>query len=286
MFTRKILNRLDKMLEDGIAGTFQESDYDEMELSKLETKWKRFLSSSVLAKENLEKEKENVKSLVTDISHQTKTPVANIKLYTALLEERLLERNIDHSYSQEIDMAKEIVRQTEKLEFLIQALTKMSRLESNIVTVEPTLQSVNSLIEDIIQDISFKAEEKHLKISYKAMNNYTAYYDRKWTKEAILNVIDNSIKYSNTGGSVNISLIEFELYVSITVEDNGIGIKGEDIPKIFTRFYRAKEVQQEEGIGIGLYLTREILRRENGYMKVSSVKGKGSTFYIYLPKSL
>lgn len=286
MFTRKILNRLDKMLEDGIAGTFQESDYDEMELSKLETKWKRFLSSSVLAKENLEKEKENVKSLVTDISHQTKTPVANIKLYTALLEERLLERNTDNSYSQEIDMAKEIVRQTEKLEFLIQALTKMSRLESNIVTVEPTLQSVNSLIEDIIQDISSKAEKKHLKILYKAMNNYTAYYDRKWTKEAILNVIDNSIKYSNTGGSVNISLIEFELYVSIVIEDNGIGIKGEDIPKIFTRFYRAKEVQQEEGIGIGLYLTREILRKGNGYMKVSSVKGKGSTFYIYLPKSL
>lgn len=285
MFTRKILNRLEKMLDDGISGTFCESDYNEMQLSKVETKWKRFLSTSALAKENLEKEKENVKSLVTDISHQTKTPVANLKLYTALLEEQLQKREVNDSYSQEISMVKEITKQTEKLEFLIQSLTKMSRLESNIVKVEPISQPMLPFINEVLEDIKPKAEKKQVHIINNCVDNCTVFYDRKWTKEAIFNVLDNSVKYSNYNGVVKVSLVEYEMYVSIAIEDNGIGIKEEDTAKIFGRFYRAQNVQQEDGIGIGLYLAREILRKENGYMKVSSELGKGSTFFVYLPKS-
>lgn len=284
MFTRKILNRLEKMLDDGIAGTFCESDYNEMHLSKIETKWKRFLCTSALAKENLEKEKENVKSLVTDISHQTKTPVANIKLYTALLEEQLQKREEIDLNSHEISMVKEITKQTEKLEFLIQALTKMSRLESNIVEVEPIPQPILPFINEVLEDIKPKAEKKQVQIINNCVDNYNAFYDRKWTKEAIFNILDNSVKYSNCKGVVKISLIEYEMYISIAIEDRGIGIKEEDTAKIFGRFYRAQNVQQEDGIGIGLYLAREILRKENGYMKVSSILGKGSTFFIYLPK--
>lgn len=146
------------MLDAAISGDFRESDYNETELSRVETKWKRFLSTSVLSRESLEQEKENVKSLVSDISHQTKTPVANIRLYTDLLKEKLSREVHTPDREQELRMAEEISRQAEKLEFLIQSLTKMSRLESNILTVKPREQDLERLIREAAADVMPKAD--------------------------------------------------------------------------------------------------------------------------------
>ena len=140
MFGRKTLDRLDKMLDEAVAGSFRESDYDETQLSRIETKWKRYLGLSVLTRENMEKEKESVKSLVSDISHQTKTPMANIQLYGELLRENLESGADSGEKEQNLKLLNEIIRQGEKLDFLIQSLTKMSRLESNIVEVKPCRQ--------------------------------------------------------------------------------------------------------------------------------------------------
>ena len=127
--TGKVLRRLNEMLDSALDGSFEEYHYDETELSKIETKWNRFLSSSSLARKNIEKEKANLQSLVSDISHQTKTPVANMKLYAELLEEGIARENPDRE--QMLFMAGEMKKQAERLEFLMQALTKMSRLENN-----------------------------------------------------------------------------------------------------------------------------------------------------------
>ena len=140
MFGRKTLDRLDKMLDEAVAGSFRESDYDETQLSRIETKWKRYLGLSVLTRENMEKEKESVKSLVSDISHQTKTPMANIQLYEELLRENLESGADSGEKEQNLKLLNEIIRQGEKLDFLIQSLTKLSRLESNIVEVKPCRQ--------------------------------------------------------------------------------------------------------------------------------------------------
>ena len=143
-----------------LSGDFQERDYDETRLSRLETKWKRFLATSVLSEENLNREKENVKSLVTDISHQTKTPMTNIRLYASLLEELIGEEQGMNRQNEALLMAGELIRQTEKLEFLIQSLTKMSRLESNIVEVRPIRQEVTPLLSEVLQESIMKAEKK------------------------------------------------------------------------------------------------------------------------------
>lgn len=140
MFGRKTLDRLDKMLDEAVAGKFRESDYDETQLSRIETKWERYLGLSVLTRENLEKEKESVKSLVSDISHQTKTPMANIQLYGELLRENLESGTDSGEKEQNLKLLNEIIKQAEKLDFLIQSLMKMSRLESNIVEVKPCRQ--------------------------------------------------------------------------------------------------------------------------------------------------
>ena len=286
MFGQRTLDRLDRMLDEAIAGTFKESDYDESKLSKVESKWKHFLSASALSRENVEKEKDRVKELVSDISHQTKTPMANIRLYTELLKERLeaAQPYAEKDRQENLRLLAEIDRQAEKLGFLIQSLTKMSRLESNIVEVRPKQLYVSELIDAVVQDILPKAGKKNLEV----VNTYTgsgmAYYDMKWTKEALGNIVDNAVKYSPCGSRVLLSVTEYKLYTAVSVKDFGAGIREEDTAKIFRRFYRTEDVHDEDGVGIGLYLAREIVRRENGYIKVKSKPGQGGEFMMYLSR--
>ena len=282
MFENRTIRRLEMMLDAALSGDFQENDYDETKLSRLESKWKRFLAASMLSRENLNREKENVKSLVSDISHQTKTPMTNIRLYASLLGE-LIEAETGMQRQEEAAvMIGELARQTEKLEFLIQALTKMSRLESNIVEVRPEQQPITPLLQDVVAEAAMKADGKNISIRNVYAGEAFACFDYKWTKEALGNVLDNAVKYSPPGSTVTLSVLEYEMYLAVSVRDEGRGIREEEIPKIFGRFYRAEEVSQEEGVGIGLYLTREILRKENGYVKVKSQPEKGSEFLLYL----
>ena len=282
MFENRTIRRLEMMLDAALSGDFQENDYDETKLSRLESKWKRFLAASMLSRENLNRKKENVKSLVSDISHQTKTPMTNIRLYASLLGE-LIEAETGMQRQEEAAvMIGELARQTEKLEFLIQALTKMSRLESNIVEVRPEQQPITPLLRDVVAEAAMKADGKNITIRNVYAGEAFACFDYKWTKEALGNVLDNAVKYSLPGSTVTLSVLEYEMYLAVSVRDEGRGIREEEIPKIFGRFYRAEEVSQEEGVGIGLYLTREILRKENGYVKVKSQLEKGSEFLLYL----
>lgn len=285
MFGRKTLDRLDQMLDEAIDGTFCESDYDESKLSRIESKWKHFLGASVLARENVEKEKDHVEELVSDISHQTKTPMANIHLYAELLSENLKAESGTGTTQENLDILAEINRQVEKLDFLLQSLTKMSRLESNIVTVEPKKQELRPLLNAAIKDIVPKADSKGMMIINTYNGKGKAVYDLKWTKEALFNVLDNAVKYSPKDSKVIVSVIEYEIYTAISVKDFGMGIHEEELAKIFRRFYRAQAVQQEDGVGIGLYLTREILKRESGYIKVKSKTGQGSEFSLHIPKN-
>lgn len=275
---RRNWERLNQMLDEGIRGEFEESKYDESELSKVESKWKRFLQDSAMAKQNLETEKANIKGLISDISHQTKTPMANIKLYSELLSEQLEEDGM------EAELLGQIQTQAQKLEFLIQALTKLSRLETNILEVVPVKSQVKPLLESAVEEIRKKAEKKEIQIKIEMDFEAEAVFDRKWTEEALYNLLDNAVKYSPAGSEVLISTKLYEMWCVIAVSDRGRGISEEEISKIFGRFYRAKEVQQEEGVGIGLYLVREILQKEGGFIKVNSEVGKGSTFLCYLPR--
>ena len=280
--TGKVLRRLNEMLDSALDGSFEEYHYDETELSKIETKWNRFLSSSSLARKNIEKEKANLQSLVSDISHQTKTPVANMKLYAELLEEGIARENPDRE--QMLFMAGEMKKQAERLEFLMQALTKMSRLETNLVTVQPEKQSVEPLIFQAVAQIKPKADACEIDVKIQGNQKITACYDKKWSIEALYNLLDNAVKYSPKGSQVTLRVQEYSMYCEICVEDRGIGMTEEEIPKVFQRFYRGKQVQQKPGVGIGLYLVREIVKKQKGYVKIKSQPGQGSRISLFLPK--
>lgn len=280
--TRKVLRRLNEMLDSAMDGSFEEHAYEETELSKIETKWMRFLTSSNLARKNIEKEKANLQGLVSDISHQTKTPVANMRLYAELLEEGLVRENPDKE--QLLFMVGEMKEQAERLEFLIQALTKMSRLETNLVAVQPNRQPVEPLISQAVAQIRPKAEAGEISLEVQGDMQITACYDRKWSIEALYNLLDNAVKYSPRGSRIQVRVQEYSLYCQVCVEDEGIGIAEEEIPKVFQRFYRGKQVQQKTGVGIGLYLTREIIKKQKGYVKIKSQPGQGSQISLFLPR--
>lgn len=274
--TGKTMKRLNQMLDDAINGTFQESAFNETELSRLESRWKQYLSLSGKSVAQAEKERENLKKLVSDISHQTRTPLSSILLYAELMEDAAETESTK-------ELARQILSQTKKLEFLIQALVKMSRLETDILKVVPRQQPVRLLVEQTIETIIPKAEAKHIQIVCAQLSDTEAVYDLKWTAEALANILDNAIKYSPVSSTVLVEMKKFQLYTCISVKDQGMGIRESEKAQIFGRFYRSMDVQQEDGIGIGLYLAREILQRENGYIKVHSRKGEGTCFSLYLP---
>ena len=265
------------MLDNAIDNTFTESTFTEEKLSKIESKMYRYLSSGNTSLKQISSEKDRIKTLIADISHQTKTPISNILLYSQLLKEIPdLDDNTRKIVSQ-------IEEQSEKLSFLTASLIKTSRLENGIINVVPKKNSIKKLIESINYHDAANAKGIHYIIT--PVSECTAFFDFKWTLEAISNIVDNAIKYTAPGGTVTISTKEYEMFACVIVSDTGIGLSEEDTARIFARFYRSPEVSDERGVGIGLYLTREILTKEGGYIKVSSIKGKGSVFSAYLSKS-
>lgn len=278
LYVSRLLDKLDGMLEAAISGTYEESRYDESRISKLEAKLSRFLSASSLSRKRLIQDYDNIAQTVSDMSHQTKTPIANIMLYTQLLHEITED-------SKERELVERIGSQADKLNFLVQSLVKISRLENDIVAVNPAKQEVHGLLKDLQETYRKKAEKKGIGLVAEDAG-CLAYFDYKWTKEALGNIVDNAIKYTGAGGKIRISAKQYELFTVIEITDNGIGIAEEEQAKIFLRFYRSMEVNQYDGVGIGLYLARKIVTMEGGYIKVVSERQKGSSFFVYLKHSI
>ena len=276
--TRHTFELLNRMLDDAISGNFRESDYDETELSKLEVKWMRFLTASASSHENLAGERQSIQELVSDISHQVKTPVANIRLYGELLEERL--------DGEDRELVRHLLNETELLEFLIQSLVKMSRLEADTIQLLPENQPLLPLLSDIEERGLEKQLRRRITLAKAGWDQeIRAVFDRKWTAEAVYNILDNAYKYSPEGSTVTIALEEYNLFTRIRIADQGPGVTTDEVPRLFDRFYRSPRFKDREGVGLGLSLAREIIRKEGGYIKVSSVPGSGAEFSVYLRKS-
>ena len=272
-----LLKHLDDMIDSAKNGNFSETNYNEKRLSRLESKMYQYLSAGKTSMRELTSEKDSIKTLVGDISHQTKTPISNILLYTQLLTESKELNEHDKK------LAAQIEQQTEKLNFLIASLVKTSRLENGIIRLTPKKENVSTLLNNL--DFKSQAAEKNISLSIDNAEDMEAYFDLKWTLEALSNIVDNAIKYTPAGGSVIVKVIEHEMFIRIDVADTGIGMSEDETSKVFARFYRSPRVSQKKGVGIGLYLAREIISRENGYIKISSKIHKGSTFSLFLPKT-
>ncbi|WP_368294446.1 sensor histidine kinase [Dehalobacter sp. TBBPA1] len=273
--TKKTFEKIEDMLDTAINGSFAQGVFDESALSAVEAKLARYLSKCAVSSKNLLAEKDKIKELISDISHQTKTPVANILLYSQLLSE--------HELPEDCKVCVQALSaQAEKLNFLINALVKISRLETGIITVSPKQEALQRLLDEVRIQIRPKAEAKGISVAMEDTES-CAHFDLKWTTEAVYNIMDNAVKYTTSGGCITIKAIPYELFCRIDITDNGMGISEDEQSKIFTRFYRSGTAGNQEGVGLGLFLTREIISAEGGYIKVSSQPGSGSTFSVFLP---
>ncbi|KPI48062.1 sensor histidine kinase [Clostridioides difficile] len=226
----------------------------------------------------LEKEKESVKSLVTDISHQLKTPLASLKLYNTLL----IEEELDEDEAQEFLLTNK--NSINKLENLINSLVNISRLEISMINIKKEDNDIKNTILNAIKSVVPKAKIKNITLNINEFDSRIIPHDKKWTEESIFNVLDNAVKYTQINGEINISVEETVNYFKIIIEDNGSGIKKSEFNNIFKRFYRgiSEEVESIEGSGVGLYLSRKILEEQGGNIIVSSKVGVGSKFSLFL----
>lgn len=226
----------------------------------------------------LAKEKEQIKTLISDISHQIKTPIAAANTFAELLSDGELSAEERTEYITTLQMS------LGKLTFLTNSLIKMSRLESGIISLKPEKNSLNEIVLQAVKTVYAKAKEKGILIIFECDQAFEAVLDFNWTAEAISNVIDNAVKYTPQGGFVRLQITEYPSFLRLDISDSGVGIPEEEQAKIFGRFYRGKQSVGTDGVGIGLYLTREIINKQNGYMKVSSDEN-GSTFSMFLKKN-
>ncbi|UQZ33479.1 sensor histidine kinase [Paenibacillus sp. PK3_47] len=272
------MNTLDEMVDRAVHGRETMTHFDETSLSSLEHKLLRYIEISKASEHNLETEKNRIKELISDISHQTKTPLANIMLYSQLLAEAPeLE---DHTRL----LVGHVQSQSEKLQWLIASLVKMSRLETGMITLQSTVHPVIETLTRAVSHVYTNAESKQISIHIECSPLITAHHDLQWTSEALFNLLENSVKYTDAGGQINISAESNEMFTKIEISDTGMGIPPEELEHIFKRFYRGHGAREYDGLGIGLFLAQKIISMQGGYITAASANGKGTTVSIFLPQ--
>lgn len=270
-----------KLLDDMMSADQAPPQYTEEEnlFYKIHHRLSRLYEVLRESKSSIAKERADLQELISDISHQVKTPIANLKM----LDATLLEQTVSPEKQKEFLLAMD--SQLDKLDFLMQAMIKTSRLEAGVIALEPKPQAIYDTLAAALGGILLNAEQKKIAVTVDCSETVTAAHDRKWTTEALFNILDNAVKYTPEGGKIHVTVVCWKMYVKIDISDTGIGIPEQHQGTIFKRFYREDRVHDAPGIGIGLYLTREIITRQGGFIRVASEVGNGSTFSVFLPHS-
>ena len=275
VFTGDLCRTLDNMIS-GNEEPGQSSDSETL-FARISHRLSRLYSIMQENRCKVDEERQELQSLVSDISHQVKTPLSNLKMVTDTL---LIKPVTDQ---ERIDFLQGIRSQTDKLDFLFQALVKTSRLETGAIRLEKRDGLLFDTLAQAMSGIVYSAEKKEITVTVDCPEGLLLSHDSKWTAEALFNLLDNAVTYTPAGGRISVSVEQWEMYVKLDVADTGKGISESNQASVFRRFYREEEVHDQPGVGIGLYLAREIITRQGGYIKVVSETGKGSTFSVFLP---
>ncbi|MCI8597772.1 MAG: HAMP domain-containing histidine kinase [Lachnospiraceae bacterium] len=275
IFTRELCREMDRMIS-GSGEPLRAADSETL-FARISYRLSRMYGIMQENRRKVDEERQELQMLVSDVSHQVKTPVSNLKMVT----DTLLSKPVTEEERREFLQG--IQNQTDKLEFLFQALVKTSRLEIGAIRLEKKDALLIDTLAMALSGIVYAAEKKGISVTVDCPDDLHLSHDSKWTAEALFNLLDNAVKYTPAGGAIRVSVEQWEMYVKLDVSDTGKGILESNQAAIFRRFYREEEVHGEQGIGIGLYLTREIVTKQGGYIKVLSEVGRGSTFSVFLP---
>lgn len=250
--------------------------YEDSLTAKVQGKLLQYYDIMQEGRNQSQQDKEILQGLVSDISHQVKIPVANMKLYAGILQKPNLTEEKRQMFLTTLE------EQINRLDFLMQSLIHMSRLETGTFVLHMAEGRLHETIARAMNTVWGKAERKGIEISVECDSEITVQHDPKWTAEAIGNILDNAVKYTPAGGHVSITVRPWQFYTRMDIADTGMGIDESHYQDVFQRFYRAEEASAQEGVGLGLYLANGIITRQKGYISVKSKLGEGTTFSVYL----
>lgn len=232
--------------------------------------------------DQLAREEESTKALITDISHQLKTPLASLRMSHELSKTDSLSEQERREFLEREE------KEIDKLELLLTELVNLSRLETHMIQLRPISASLRNTITEAVSQIYVKARSRQIEIQLDMDGDIAIPHDTKWTVEALANVLDNAVKYSGENTTVTVRVQPLVNSVLIEIEDEGMGIPQKELTKIYQRFYRGSAARErvKEGAGVGLYLTRMILERQNGTISARRRMEGGTVFLITLQKPL
>lgn len=281
--------KLDRILEEFRSGRLDSGDDQEMEdygsgnediretrESRLVSELRQILNNAYFKQNQALEEKNQVMELISDLSHQLKTPLANMVMDTELLQNESLTRE------QQTGFLRHIRGQADKMQWLMENLLKASRLENGMIEFPVKNEGIKETLAKAVSSVYAQAAKKQIEIQVEEFEDFTLYHNPKWTAEALANIFENAVKYSPEKSCVKVGISRLDIYTRITITDQGIGMAETEYNRIFQRFYRGNQVEQEEGSGLGLYLAQLILLQEKGYITVSSKIGRGSCFSVFL----
>ena len=252
------------------------SDISETRESRVISQLRSILKDARYKEHRAVEDKEQVMELISDLAHQFKTPLANIVMDVEILQDSVLKE------AERKDFLSHAKKQVDKMQWLMADLLKASRLENGIIRFEAKNTGIKETIAMALGTVYAQAAAKNIELVVEEFQDFSLYHNPKWTAEAMANILENAVKYSPEHGSIRITLTKLDIYTKIMITDEGIGIPESEYNSIFKRFYRSKEVEQQEGSGLGLHLAQLILQCEKGYITVSSKVGQGSSFSLFL----
>lgn len=272
----KSLRSINKYLDKVNNGNYELKieDNGEDEISRLRNELYKTTILLRESAENSEKEKTNLSNSLADISHQLKTPLTSIRIMLDNIEEN---PNMDEKTRNEF--IEEISRQIDWISSLVISLLKLAKFDAGAIIMQDTQINVKKLIDNVINNLAIMIDIKNIKIEEKIDEDVILRADYNWQLEALTNIIKNCIEHSKEDSKIKIEVENNSIFVKIKITDEGEGIAKEDLSHIFERFYKSKQAS-ENSIGIGLSLAKTIIEKENGYIKVDSELGKGTTFEI------
>lgn len=264
-----------------IIHQYIEGDFSVRLDSEKEGRFSQFLGSinemATMLYTHLQKEKqmkELLKEIISDISHQLKTPIAALKMYNEIIIDEYDNADIIKKFTMKSNHS------IERMELLVLNLLKMAKLDTGIMDFEKTKENVLYIIQDAIEPLQTRAENEHKKIFYNGDSNISLTCDRHWMVEAIGNIIKNALDHTVSENTVHVSWKETSIFIEINIADNGKGIYPEDLPNIFKRFYRSKYSTNSHGTGLGLSLAKSIIEANGGTITVSSKLNQGTEFTL------
>jgi len=266
-----ILNRFEDKNLSVIQATTRDS-----RISKLENQANRIINQYLLEMEDTKTKMDSIQSFISDISHQFKTPLAGLLMFSEMLLEE------DLTVEEQKEFLGRIKASTQRLQWMTESLINISRLEAGTIELTPQQNQILPTLTEAMHGVSVIAIEKKIRLHLQPFDDQQLHFDSKWTLEALINILENAVKYSPIESEIKITVEPLSMYTKIDITDNGIGIVKSECNLIFKRFYRGTNATKYEGIGLGLYLATLIMEKQGGYIMVKSIPNQYTTFSLFL----